>query len=72
MAYSNEDDSRRCRGTVRDGRGTQVSNSGAGTNAKSKETRRESGLKSLDRENHVEKNYLVKHGDFCLIVIEAT
>lgn len=55
MAYSNEDDSRRCRGTIRDGRGTQVSNSGAGTNSKSKETRRESGLKSLDRENHWEK-----------------
>lgn len=59
-------------GNHRDGAGTQVSNSGAGTNFRSKETRRESGYQSLDRENHVEKVYLVRHGDFCLVVIEAT
>lgn len=71
-AYSNEDDSRRCRGTIRDGAETQVSNSGAGTNSRSKETRRESGYQSLVRENHMEKIYLVRHGDFCLTVTEAT
>lgn len=44
----------RCRGTIRDGAGTQISNSRAGTNPRLEETEeRESGYQNPERENRV-------------------